>query len=225
MDRLSSRHIGISKAQRSIGFSLLEILIAMAILAIMVGISVISMGSSSDKYARQEVNRLLAAIELVRDLAVIKNQEYGLSVNETGYQFLVLNETDDNKPAQWQVVAENKALAEHQFVEGVEINIAIDGENIFKSDEDDVDIFEEDVDIFEDEEEKPKIEPPQIYFLSTGEQNKFTIAIASNDDDETQADEMQFYRIRGTLAGELKYEGPIKGSLFNDIEIDYSEDS
>lgn len=206
------------------GFSLIEILIAMLIMAIMVGVAITSISRSNDKYARQEIDRLLAAIETVRDLAVIQNQEYGLSINEEGYQFLRLNDTEEGKRPFWEVISDNPALNEHEFPDSVEINMAIDGENIFKSKEDEIDIFEKDVDIFEDEEEKPKIDPPQIYFLSTGEQNEFTLAIAAKEEYESVEDERRFYRIQGGLSGNLKYEGPLEGDIFADIIREYKED-
>lgn len=211
------------KPTRNKGFSLIEILIAMAIMAVMIGMAVPYIGNSNDKYAKQEINRLLAAVELIRDLAVIENSEYGLSIDEKGYQFLILNEEDDNRPARWQVISEHPSLSAYEFPDTVEVNVAIDGDNIFKSKQDDVEIFEEDVDIFEKEDEEPKVEPPQIYFLSTGEQNQFTLAIASNDDYQADISEPKFYRIQGDLAGQLLYQGPLPGNLFNDIERDYSD--
>lgn len=213
-NRLNSAH----------GFSLIEILIAMAIMAVMIGIAVPYIGNSNDKYAKQEINRLLAAVELVRDLAVIENREYGLTIDEKGYQFLLLNDEMENQAPKWEVITEHPQLAEHEFPEEVEVNVAIDGNNIFQSEEDDVEIFEEDIDIFENEEdEEPQVDPPQIYFLSTGEQNQFTLAVASNDDYQAGNEEPQFYRIQGDLAGKLKYQGPLPGNLFNDIERDYED--
>jgi general secretion pathway protein H len=204
-------------------FSLIEILIAMAIMAVMIGIAVPYLGGSSDKYAKKEINRLLAAIEMVRDLAVIENKEYGLNIDDKGYQFLVLNEDDLSRPAQWQVIAEHPELSAHEFPDTVEVNISIDGDNIFAAKEDEIEIFEEDVDIFEDEEEVEKIEPPQIYFLSTSEQNQFSIAIAPGQDYQDEADSAKFFRIQGNLIGQLKYQGPLEGNLFSDIDREYDE--
>ncbi|TQV73922.1 type II secretion system protein GspH [Aliikangiella marina] len=205
------------------GFSLIEILVAMAIIALLAGLAIPFMGNSNDKYARQEINRLLAAVELVRDMAVIQNREYGLTIDEDGYQFLILDDEDPEAPPRWKIISDVKALNQYEFPEEVEVNVAIDGENIFDSAEDDVEIFEEDVNIFEDEEEEEQVDPPQIYFLSTGEQNQFTLAVASNDQFQSDREEPKFYRIKGELSGVLEYQGPLPGNLFQDIDRDYTD--
>jgi len=234
------------------GFSLLEILIAMAIMAIMVAVAFPNLGKSSDKLAKQEILRLVAAIELVRDQSIILNQEYGLNIDEKGYQFLILNEdsqgtntgskksskgeeksseestSPDNKgvsksggTSHWQLIEDMPGLNQHEFPEGLDINLTIDGENVFSSSEDEIEIFEEDVDIFEDEDEQQKVDPPQIYFLSSGEQNQFSIGIAVADLERKNTDEIRFYRVRGFLTGNLKYEGPLEGNLFQDLDREF----
>ncbi len=258
------------------GFSLIEILIAMAIMAVLMGIAIPYLGKSSDTFAKEEIYRLLAAIEMVRDKAVIENREYGLNIDENGYQFLILNDDFDepsggkgagkskgkstskdssgrdssgrgssaekgreggrdnasgkegekagranNKP-QWSVIEDVAGLSPHEFREEVEVNVAIDGDNIFKPAEDEVQIFEEDVNIFEDEKDE-EVKPPQIYFLSSGEQNQFTIAVAVNDEYQSDRDDILFFRIQGLLTGKLQIQGPLPGNLFQDIERDYSE--
>ncbi|MDH5630952.1 MAG: hypothetical protein OEY96_12445, partial [Gammaproteobacteria bacterium] len=96
-----------------------------------------------------------------------------------------------------------------------------DGDNIFADREDDVEIFEEAVDIFEEEDEEEKVEPPAIYFLSSGEQNQYTVAFAKAENSSDE--ENMFYRIQGNIAGDLVYQGPLPGNLYNDIERDYSD--
>jgi len=242
------------------GFSLLEILIAMAIMAIMVAVAFPNLGKDSDKLAKREVLRLVAAIELVRDQSIILNQEYGLNIDEKGYQFLVLNESGGstgkgsgksgaagkseqsensgssgktsgsksqskgNSEAHWQVIEDVPGLSQHDFPEGLEVNLTIDGENVFSSSDDEIDIFEEEVDIFEDEDEQEKVEPPQIYFLSSGEQNQFSIGIAVADVEQRDKQEIRFYRVRGFLTGNLKYEGPLEGNLFQDLDREFEAD-
>jgi general secretion pathway protein H len=215
--------IKIKQTKKQSGFSLIEILIAMAIMAVMIGMAVPYLGGASDKYAKQEINRLLAAIEMVRDLAVIENKEYGLTIDEEGYQFLVLNDEDDTQPARWEIISEHPVLSQHELPDTIEVNVSIDGDNIFAAKEDEVEIFEEDIDIFEDEEEQEKVDPPQIYFLSTGEQNQFVLAVASSENYQSDKDEAKFFRIKGNLAGELKYQGPLPGTIFNDIDREYSD--
>jgi len=207
------------------GFSLLEILIAMAIMATLIAVAFPNLSQNTDKLAKKEILRLVAAIELVRDQAVILNKEYGLNIDETGYQFLVLNEDEEDKPPRWQAIEEMPELAEHEFPEGLDINLSIDGENVFSSSEDEVDIFEEDVEIFEDDEEQEKkVEPPQIYFLSSGEQNQFSIAIAVEESMQSDREEQTFFRVRGFLTGNLKYEGPLVGNLFQDLDREFESE-
>jgi len=220
---VGSRRLKLNSRFGSAGFSLIEILVAMAIVAVLIGVAVPYLGGNSDKLARDEIERLLAVIQSVKDKAVIENREYGLSINENAYQVLLLEDEDEEQPVRWQLVSEQPGLAEYEFPPEVEVNLAIDGDNIFKSSEEDVDIFEEDVDIFEEEESEPKVEPPQIYFLSTGEQNQFTIAIALKEIYQADADEILFYRLQGKLTGKLTLQGPLPGSVFNDLERDYSD--
>lgn len=208
--------------KNSRGFSLLEIMIAMAIIAIMVAVTFPNLGGTSNKLAKSETLRLVAALELVRDQSILLNQELGINIDEERYQFLRLNEESDDQAPFWEVISDIPELKEHQFPQGLDINVSIDGENLFSSNEDEVEIFEEDVDIFEDEEEDKKVDPPQIYFLSTGEQNKFSIGIAIAE--SLQKDEPEFFRVRGFLTGNLQYEGNLEGSLFQDLDREYQEE-
>ena len=84
---------------------------------------------------------------------------------------------------------------------------------LFSEDEDDVDIFEEDVDIFEDGDQ-PKVEPPQIYILSSGEMNDFHIAIGWTDEDP------RYFLITGTMLGEVQLDGPMTGNLRDEVNSD-----
>lgn len=234
------------------GFSLLEILIAMAIMAIMVAFALPNLGGSSDKLAKQEISRLVAAIELVRDQSILLNREFGLTIDDKGYQFLELVDDDESdnkaqsgsdpkvgdndsnkrsknkkrkpKVAEWQEISEFPELGRHDFAQGLEIKLTLDEENLFSTFDDEINIFEEEIDIFEDNDEsKKKLDPPQIYFLSSGEQNQFSIGIATSEKIAGN-DERYFFRVRGFLTGELKYEGPLEGNLFQDLDRNFEED-
>ncbi|PCI72412.1 MAG: type II secretion system protein GspH [Gammaproteobacteria bacterium] len=242
------------KLKKQSGFSLLEILIAMAIMAIMVAVALPNLSGSSDKLAKQEIFRLVAAIELVRDQSILLNREFGLTIDDKGYQFLELVDDDGSdsksgsdqkignkdgnnnsnknltdgkrkpKVAEWQEISEFPELGRHEFAEGLEINLTLDEENLFSSFDDEVNIFEEEIDIFEeDDKSEKKLDPPQIYFLSSGEQNQFSIGIAVSDKN-ARNDERYFFRVRGFLTGELKYEGPLEGNLFQDLDRNFEKD-
>ncbi len=205
------------------GFSLLEIIIAMAVMAIMVAIAFPNLTKNSDQLAKQEILRLVAAIEYVRDQSVILNQEYGLNISEEGYQFLVLNEEDEKKAAEWELIKDNNSLGKYEFPTGLDINLSIDGDNLFSSAEESIEIFEDEIDIFENEDKKEKVPPPQIYFLSSGEQNQFSIGISVAEEIDPN-DERHFFRVRGFLTGDIKYEGPLVGNLFQDLDREYEDD-
>lgn len=193
-------------------------------MAVMVSVAFPNLGRSSDKLAKQQALRLVSAIELIRDKAIILNQEYGLNIDEEGYQFLILDESDETEPPKWQLVEDIPGLQAHEFPEGLEINLTIDGENAFTTAEDEIDIFEEDVEIFTDEEEDEKVDPPQIYFLSTGEQNQFSIGLAVDSEGLDLEQQRNFFRVRGFLTGNLNYEGPLEGNLFQDLDREYPEE-
>ncbi|MDQ7048555.1 MAG: hypothetical protein Q9M92_03090 [Enterobacterales bacterium] len=168
---------------------------------------------------------MVAAIELVRDQSVITNQEFGLNIDQDGYQFLRLNEKEQDKPPFWELIEDNPALARYEFAEGLEINFTLDGENVFSIAEAEVQIFEQELEIFELDEKSKKVDPPQIYFLSTGEQNKFSIGISAQENDSDSAEDLRFYRVRGFLTGNLEYEGPLEGSVMQDVDRDYKDDA
>ena len=209
---------------KNAGFSLLEIIIAMAIMAILTAVLFPKLGEDSDKLAKKEMLRLVAAIELVRDQSVITNQEFGLNIDQEGYQFLRLNEKEQDKPPFWELIEDNPVLSRHEFAPGLDINFTLDGDNVFKKAEQEVQIFEQDLEIFEQDEKPKKVDPPQIYFLSTGEQNKFSIGISAQENASDATQELHFYRVRGFLTGNLEYEGPLEGSVMQDIDRDYKDD-
>jgi general secretion pathway protein H len=74
------------------GFTLIEMLVVVVIIGILASTVVLGfVGSDREQNLRTEAERLAALIEMARSEAVQRNEEWGISINATGYQFLVFN--------------------------------------------------------------------------------------------------------------------------------------
>ena len=74
------------------GFTLIEMLVVVVIIGILASTVVLGfVGSDREQNLRTEAERLAALIEMARSEAVQRNEEWGVSINATGYQFLVFN--------------------------------------------------------------------------------------------------------------------------------------
>ncbi len=77
------------------GFTLIEMLVVVVIIGILASTVVLGfVGSDREQNLRTEAERLAALIEMARSEAVQRNEEWGVSINATGYQFLVFNPND-----------------------------------------------------------------------------------------------------------------------------------
>jgi len=78
---------------RACGFTLIEMLVVVVIIGILASTVVLGfVGSDREQNLRTEAERLAMLIEMARSEAVQRNEEWGVVINPTGYQFLVFDE-------------------------------------------------------------------------------------------------------------------------------------
>lgn len=197
----------IPEYKKSGGFSLLELIIVLVILGVVVAAITLSISDSRHDKLRLEARRLAARLTLAMDEAIITNQEFGLEVSPDSYQFLMLVEE------RWQPVATEgeRQLVEQQLPEGMEIQLRVDGlyaqfqqETEFNRMFKEYDDTAREVDEEDAEEQSLR---PQIYLMSSGEMNAFSLLIGYDNEEPV------FYQLNGTFDGKVQLEGPVHDSM------------
>ena len=216
------------------GFSLLELIIVLVIIGIIVAAITLSIADTRGDNLRFEARRLTARLSLAIDEAILTNQEYGLEIENDRYRFLALNEDS------WQAIAaENeKQLIEQKLPPGMEIQLKVDGlfaqfneqavSKLFSeyeegSEETDNRNFINDTNEetnadstsdFNDDSDKREADKklrPQIYLMSSGELNPFTLMIGYEVN--SGSNEAVFYKITASYNGNVLLEGPFDESM------------
>lgn len=191
------------------GFSLIEVLIALVIGALLISLATLAFGDPKKEELEKQAFRLYALIKQAQDETLLRGLDIGIRIEKQKYSFLLYDAENDK----WLPITDDDFFTEKEIPESLEVKVVVDGTTLFSEDEDDVDIFEEDVDIFEDGDQ-PKVEPPQIYILSSGEMNDFHIAIGWTDEDP------RYFLITGTMLGEVQLDGPMTGNLRDEVNSD-----
>ncbi len=202
-------HQSSHKVLKQSGFSLIEILIGLVIIALLASLSTVAFSDKRKEELEEQSLRLYTLLSQAKDEALLRGIDIGIRLEEQKYLFYVY----DLENEKWLPINDDEIFKEREIPEILELKVVVDGNTIFSEDEtEDVDIFEKDVDIFEDEEEK--IEPPQIYILSSSEMNEFKIALGWTDEDP------KYYLITGNVLGDLAIEGPLLGNLRDEVSND-----
>jgi len=108
--------------RRAGGFTLIEVLLVILLIGVLASMVVYNFqGESRSQRLGKETDKLQARIQLASELAMLKNLELGLFLDEHSYRFMLFA---DNK---WLPIREPKALAEHQLPEGVHLKAELEG--------------------------------------------------------------------------------------------------
>jgi len=170
---------------------MLEMLIVIVIVAIMFSFTALSMRTSSpDELLQTEARKLDRLIQLALDESILRNIEYGIEFNSTGYQFLGSTDGGYN----WQVMQADKMLRARELPQDMEIELAVEETDIvIAADKTEADTTESQDD--DNEKEKKKIKP-QIFLLSSGEITpEFTVRFVLPGVETS-------YIVKGTFSGE-----------------------
>ncbi|MEE4245253.1 MAG: type II secretion system minor pseudopilin GspH [Kangiellaceae bacterium] len=194
------------------GFSLIELMIALVVVAVIVAMASLTLTDKRQQELNIQAKRLYALLKQAQDETVLRGVDIGLRVERDKYLFYLY----DTNTERWLPITDDELFTERAIPEILDIKLSVDGNSLFSTDtEEDIDIFEEDVDIFEDEEQK--IEPPQIYILSSGEMSSFKIAIGWIGDTN---EDSRYYLLEGTLLGDISMTGPMDGDLRDEVYDD-----
>lgn len=104
------------------GFTLLEIMLVMLLLGLMASYVVVNFVSESrTSRIQKETERLQQLVQVVSETAILKQQDFGLVLNEKGYQFLL------HDGQQWQEVPTPKFMQFHAWPEALQAELELEG--------------------------------------------------------------------------------------------------
>lgn len=107
---------------RSAGFTLIEVMLVIVVIGVLAAQVVYSFsGESRQQRLEKETEKLQARIQLAAELAMLKNVELGLYVDDKGYRFMLFEQD------KWRSIREPKALAPYEFKPGFSAKIELEG--------------------------------------------------------------------------------------------------
>lgn len=166
------------------GFTLIEVMLVIVLMGILASVVVVNFVSEpKDKVLSRETERLQQLIHFASEQAILKHIDFGLVLDDDGYQFVVFDGT------RWQAVPEPRAFAEHQWPDNLTVELQLDGlafaeDSLMGQDE-----FQEQQEQMlkqltdnalrsgeQNEKKRPLL--PQVYILSSGEISPFLLVLS-----------------------------------------------
>ncbi len=138
------------------GFTLIEVLIVIVIVAIMSATVAISFnGGDRDRRLKAEVLRMAGLLELTRNQAIQRNEEWGMFVDESTFSFA----TFDEESREW-IPWQQRPLKE-TTLENIRLELYVDEQVELPGTYDEGDV-------------------PDLVFFSSGESQKYTLRVQPN---------------------------------------------
>lgn len=134
------------------GFTLIELLVVIVVVGVLAGVVVVGfVGADKERELQTEARRLALLIELARDEALQRNEEWGVYIDEDGYGFAVYEENRQR----W--TEQERGRFRGRTVQQMRLAVTVD--ELVPPGQEDVESF------------------PQIIIFSSGEQTPFTIEV------------------------------------------------
>ncbi len=159
---IQGRSRGSGVRQRA--FTLIELLVVVVIVGIVISVVVLSINVlGRDTEIEDESRRLEALLGLVKEQAEMQNRDYGLRLEQTGYQFLRF----DVRRNEWQAVEGDDLLRRRSFPPGVRPRLYVEAREV----------------TLKPPADKKQPWPPQIMVLSSGDLTAFELKLLREDSD------------------------------------------
>ncbi len=202
----------IRKSTIQAGFTLLEILIALAIAGIMLSVAVIAFSDNDAAKLKNKAFQLFGLMQIAQEESILRGVEIGIRVEQNGYSFLLYD------GERWNPLQDHALLKKVELDEPIEMYVNVEGQEALLGSSADEEAVKGDTESEQAEDDQTKkVEPPQIFILSSGEMNEFTVTIGLDRDDA------RFYRITGNYLGDINLTPAMTGHYRHDWDLELDE--
>jgi len=194
------------------GFTLIEIMVVLVVVGIGAGLISLSMGESTRPYETKTIAReLYGSMNIALENAVFLNQQIGLRFEidneseETFYRYQWLY--FDREKKSWLLINNEEFANDKELPAYIHLELEVDGQAVnLGGNAREYQILQsvkiEDEDSEDDKDKKAPLLNPDIYFLSSGEMQRFSLKVADKEAAENH------YEISGDELGQLMFKRP-----------------
>jgi general secretion pathway protein H len=109
------------------GFTLIELMVVVFIIGLITSAAIITFGGDRrDTELDKEAERINALLAYAREQAELQTRDYGIRIDDHAYSFVVFDVLQN----QWRTNAEDDALREREFPEGLVPSVVLEGRPI-----------------------------------------------------------------------------------------------
>ncbi|EMK6926084.1 type II secretion system minor pseudopilin GspH [Vibrio alginolyticus] len=161
------------------GFTLIEILLVLVLLSLTAVAVISTLPTSQKDLSKQYAQSFFQRLQLLNEEAVLSGKDFGVRVDDAKSTYALLSLTSEG----WQPLKLKQIPSKTKLEEDVTLQLELGGgawdndERLFKPGS----LFDEDM--FAEEEDKKKIEPPQVFIFSSAEVTPFTLSFFPQNGD------------------------------------------